>query len=123
MGVPCHLVGMPMCVWFTILALISVAVHRMSRPTYQELIQLLNEAERDQSDVQSTAELLAARFRDLYPHISICRPGRFLETVGLIAGPIRNGKLKEPSCESYLKKHWIPRTRNTGTQGMQLYTN
>ena len=94
----------------------------MSQPTYKKLIKLLSEAEKDQSDVQSTAELLAARIRDLYPHISISRPGRFLETVRRIAGPIRNGKLKGPSNKSYLKRHWIPRTRNAVTQGMQLHS-
>ena len=52
----------------------------MSHPTYSELIQLLSEAERDQSDLQSVAELLAGRFCDLCPHIKISRPGRFLET-------------------------------------------
>jgi len=93
----------------------------MSQPTYKELIELLNEAERDQSDVQSTAELLAARFCDRYPHISVSRPGRLLDSVQRIAGPIQNGKLKGPSRKLYLKRHWSPRIRNTGTQGMQLH--
>ena len=90
----------------------------MSHPTYSELIQLLSEAERDQSDLQSVAELLAGRFCDLCPHIKISRPGRFLETVRRIAGPIRSGRLKGDSRKSYLERHWIPRTRNIASQGM-----
>lgn len=109
-----------------VLALILIAVHRftteMSQPTYKELIQLLSEAEKDQSDMQSTAELLAARFRDLYPHVSISRPGRFLETVRRIAGPIQNSKLKGVSRKLYLKRRWSPRSRNTVAQGMPLRT-
>ena len=98
----------------------------MSQPTYKELIQLLDGAERDSSATQSTAELLAARFCHLYPHITISRPGRFLETVRRIEGPIRSGKLKGPSRKLYMRRHWTPRTRNTVMQGMQftcLYSN
>ena len=90
----------------------------MDRPTHQELIKLLSQAEKDQSEVESIAELLAASFQDAFPHVSISRPGRFLETVRRIAGPIRSRKLKGPSRKSYLKRHWVPRTRNTVAQGM-----
>ena len=53
----------------------------MDQPTNQELIKLLSQAEKDQSEVESIAKLLAARFQDAFPHVSISRPGRFLETV------------------------------------------
>ena len=100
----------------------------VSTPTYRELIKLLNKAETAASSRQpgvlSTAELLTTQFSRLYPHIKIGRPGRFLETVRRIDGPIRNGKLKGTCRQSYLKRRWTPRTRNPGTQceGMYNYT-
>jgi hypothetical protein len=89
----------------------------MSKPSYKDLIQLLSAAERDQGNVRSTAELLTARFRDLYPHINISRPARFLETVRRIDGPIRSGRLKGFSRELYLERHWTPRVRNKAAKG------
>ena len=38
----------------------------------------------------SVAETLAARFSRCFPHIEVLRPGRFLETVRMIAGPIKH---------------------------------
>ena len=90
----------------------SIAI-MSNQPTYQDLIQLLGEAEREQDDQRSTAEVLTARFRQLYPHIEICRPGRFLATVQQIDGPIRNNRLKGSSRKLYLKRIWTPRIRNT----------
>ncbi len=87
----------------------------MSAPTYQELIGLLTEVEGVvlcQHGALSTAELLTTRFSELYPHIKIGRPGRFLETVRRIEGPIRNGKLKGSPQKLYLERQWTPRTRN-----------
>ena len=91
---------------------------KMSGPTYKELIELLDEVESlDLGPSRSTAEVLASRFCDSYPLIKIGRPGRFLETVQRISGPIKNGKLKRTSRKSYLKTRWTPRTRNIRAQG------
>ena len=90
-----------------------------SAPTYLELIQLLNESESaaiDPCNVHSTAEILTTRFSERYPHIKIGRPGRFLETVRRIDGPIKSDRLKGTSRRSYLKRKWTPRTRNTVSQ-------
>ena len=78
----------------------------MSVPTYQELVELLNQAERDTTDPQSvfsTAEVLTTAFTQRYPHISIGRPGRFLETVHWINLPVTSGRLEGSSLQTYLK--------------------
>ena len=89
-------------------------------PTYQELIELLNDAESTTGGALSTAELVAEEFKQRCPHIYIGRPGRFLETIKRISGPIINHKLDESSNTSYLKRQWKPRIRNVTTecQGM-----
>ena len=85
----------------------------MAAPTYQELISLLNKAESESAGgAVSVAELLTAKFGHRYPHIRIGRPGRFLETVRRIAGPIKHQRLKGSARRSYLKRRWTPRTRN-----------
>jgi len=85
-------------------------------PTYQELIELLNDAESVTEGVLSTAEHVAEEFRTRYPHIYIGRPGRFLETIKRISGPIVNHKLNISSRKSYLKRQWKPRIRNVTTE-------
>lgn len=85
----------------------------MAEPTYKDLIDLLNEAERDDN---STAEVLTTMFCEAYPHIPVSRPGRFLETVRRIDGPVRNGKLKGSARTLYLKRTWTPRIRNTASK-------
>lgn len=86
----------------------------MAQPTYKNLIKLLDEAE---SDENSTAEVLAAMFHETYPHISVGRPARLLETVRRIAGPIQNGRVKGAARTLYLKRTWTPRIRNTAPKG------
>ena len=69
----------------------------MTAPTYQQLIELLEEAEKLASQpgaVLSAAELLTTNFSHLYPHIKIGRPGRFLETVHRINGPMKSSSLR-----------------------------
>ena len=68
---------------------------KMSAPTYQELIELLSEAERKTADPHSKlspAEVLTTSFSQRYPHIPIGRPGRFLETVQRISSPLKHSK-------------------------------
>lgn len=81
----------------------------MTKPTYKDLVELLDEAERDDNP---TAEVLAAMFCEAYPHIPVGRPRRLLETVRRIDGPIRNGKLKGSARTLYLERTWTPRIRN-----------
>ena len=85
----------------------------MAEPTYKDLIDLLNEAEKADN---STAEVLATLFCEAYPHISVSRPARLLETVRRIAGPVKCGKLKGSARTLYLKRTWTPRIRNTAPQ-------
>ena len=75
---------------------------KMNAPTYHELIKLLGEAEGATASQHSTAELLTSKFCECYPLIQIGRPGRFLETVRRIDGPISTGKLKGSSQILYL---------------------
>ena len=90
----------------------------MAAPTYQELIGMLNKTESEASDgAVSVAELLTTKFGHRYPHIKIGRPGRFLETVRRIAGPVKHQRLKGSVRRSYLKRRWTPRTRNVKCLG------
>lgn len=94
-------------------------------PTYGELINFLNAAEvaseRD-SNGQSVAEILTEIFSSKYPHLPISRPSRFLDTVRRVAAPTRPSAIGQqklvgsPNC-SYLRRRWVPRTRNK--QGIQ----
>lgn len=87
----------------------------MATPTYQQLIQILSKAESEAANdgAASVAEILAAKFSHRFPHIGVRRPGRFLETVRRIAGPIKHQRLIGSARRSYLKRRWTPRTRNT----------
>ena len=87
----------------------------MTAPTYQQLIELLEEAEQLADSEHSIAELLTINFSRLFPHIKIGRPGRFLETVHRINSPLIKGTLAKSFYESYLLKEWMPRSRNPGT--------
>lgn len=90
----------------------------MATPTYQHLIGMLSKAESEAAGGSlSVAELLSCKFSHRFPHVQIGRPGRFLETVRRIAGPIRRERLKGTARRSYLKRHWAPRTRNTTSFG------
>ena len=62
--------------------------------------------------ILSTAEVLTAKFSELFPHVKIGRPGRFLETVRRLQAPLRSGRLKGSCHRSYLKRTWMPRLRN-----------
>ena len=85
----------------------------MATPTYQQLIGMLDKAESEAAGgAVSVAELLCSKFSHRFPHIRVGRPGRFLETVRRIAGPIKCQRLKGSARRSYLKRRWAPRTRN-----------
>ena len=79
-------------------------------PTYQDLIDLLDEAEASE---KPTAEVLATMFCEAYPHIPISRPARLLETARRIAGPIRKGSTTGSAHTLYLRRTWTPRIRNS----------
>lgn len=99
----------------------QVSSHNMAlhdKPTYGDLILLLESAEAEAEISNATiADLLAAKFSDEYPHFSVSRPSRFLDTVRRIAAPTRPSAIGSkkldgsPLC-SYLKRYWAPRTRN-----------
>ena len=84
----------------------------MAQPTYKELLELLEQAESQAGAQLSTAELLTAKFSELYPHITIGRPGHFLETVRRISAPVKSGKLQADDERLYLEREWTPRIRN-----------
>lgn len=85
----------------------------MAQPTYNDLLDLLEQVESQTGSHLSTAELLTIKFSESYPHIPISRPCRFLETVKRITAPIVNGRLQGDKKE-YLERVWTPRIRNTG---------
>ena len=85
-------------------------------PTYGDLLNLLDEAEQQQSD--DLAHSLAQKFSMLYPHISVTREDTFLKTVQRLAAPTRPSalgpkKLQGIDLRNYKKQLWIPRIRNT----------
>lgn len=90
-------------------------------PTYGELIRMLCEAEAEaeaEGTQKSTPDILASKFSSHYPQIPISRPHRFCDTVKRIAGPTRPSaigetKLNGSPLQSYSKRHWAPRIRNT----------
>ena len=87
----------------------------MTAPTYQQLIELLDEAEKLEPESSlSVAEILTTNFSIAHPDIKIGRPKRFLETVSRISAPVKKGKLETTHLMSYLQREWIPRVRNEG---------
>ena len=63
----------------------------MDAPNHQQLIGMLEKAESQAVEGgMSVAELLTSKFANRFPHIRIGRPGRFLETVRQISGPIKH---------------------------------
>jgi len=91
-------------------------------PTYGELIDFLNEAERSCSRDKSTAELLCSKTKEAYPHIRIARTKRFYDTIMNIAAPVMKGKLSESELMSYRDRKWIPRIRNSqGRLSVQMW--
>jgi hypothetical protein len=90
----------------------------MVSPTYGELIEFLNDAENEEDTSRGVAEILTENFSAKYPHISISRPCRFLDTVKRIAAPTRSSCLGKPKLvgsplHSYLSRNWSPRIRNS----------
>ena len=83
--------------------------------TYKEIIEVLEKADGATYSTQSTSKLVYQEFTQHHPNIYVGRPSRFLETARRIAGPIKNGKLQGTARESYLKRQWKPRVRNTTT--------
>ena len=90
----------------------------MAQPTYKVMIRLLEQAEAQAGPQLSVAEALTVNFSELYPHIEIARPGRFLETVKRISAPVKSGTLKKSDRRSYLERCWAPRIRNLTFKGM-----
>ena len=84
-------------------------------PTYGELIQMLESAEREAKiSEESVPELLLSYF---HPFIPIGRASRFYDTVQRITAPTRSSarvkQLDGSPLHSYLKRVWMPRIRNT----------
>ena len=98
----------------------------MAFPTYGELLQFLEYAERNaDKESQSVSELLVLRLHDNYPCVNIGRPSRLLDTVRRIAAPTRpsaaeKSKLNGSSLRSYLKRRWSPRVRNMPSKGLHI---
>lgn len=90
----------------------------MAQPTYGDIINMLKDVEIEaQSSEMSAVDILTAKFRHEYPHIVINRPSRFLDSIRRIAAPTRPSavgpsKLSGSPLRTYLKRTWVPRTRN-----------
>ena len=90
-------------------------------PTYGELIDLLDNSEKNCSLSDNVLDILYSKFKDTYPGISIGHCKRFHATVMRIAAPTRSslrgpGKIYGSLLTRYRKKKWIPRIRNSGKQ-------
>ncbi len=86
-------------------------------PSYGDLIDLLKETESDANTKESVANIFSRKFAASYPHISISRPSRFLDTVRRLAAPTKPSvvgqqKLMGSPLVSYRHRQWMPRTRN-----------
>ena len=89
-------------------------------PTYGKLIDILQAAEiACEADHQkhSVAEVLVEKFTSNYPHISVSRPTRFLDTVRRLAAPTKPSALGEQKLlgsplVTYRRRVWIPRRRH-----------
>ena len=96
--------------------LCSLGTMSSPKPTYGELIHMLEAAE-GQSKISGESELLASYFHRQYPFIPIGRPSRFHDTVQRIAAPTQcntmGKQLGGSPLRSYLKRVWMPRIRNT----------
>lgn len=96
-----------------------------SFPTYGEPIAFLEAAERE-CDGTATAEILALKVSMKYPDVPICRPSRFLDTVKRQAAPTKLSpvgppKLTDSPLCSYLRREWLPRTRNVPGTFLQVH--
>ena len=89
------------------------------RPTYGELIDLLQEVEQESPNNEN---LLYSKFKELYPKIYVGCPRRFYETVTHLEAPTKSslrGKsgLTGSLLTSYWKRSWQPRLHNLGVKG------
>ena len=110
------------CVYYIIQWLIMARPGK-AWPTYGELIEMLkvSETANARSCNSGVAEILTAEFQQRYPQIPVSRPSRFLDTVRRLEAPTRpssigESKLAGSPLNSYLKRRWIPRIRNTHQQ-------
>ena len=99
--------------------LYNVLVLADKKPTYGELIDLLEEVERESPNDEN---LLCSKFKMLYPKFYVGRPRRFYETVSRLAAPTKNSLrghtslTGSPLC-SYRRRLWQPRLRNLAVKG------
>ena len=102
---------------------VTLSMAEVEWPTYGMLIDMLKYSESKAKSISNgatvtVAELLAAEFKQQFPHIPVSRPSRFLDTVRRLEAPTRpssigESKLNGSPLRSYLKRRWIPRIRNT----------
>ena len=86
-------------------------------PSYGELIDFLQVAEDACGQKDSVADILTEKFTSSYPHIPICRPTRFLDTVRRLAAPTKSSavgekKLLGSPLITYRRRVWVPRSRH-----------
>lgn len=99
-----------------------VAFFMQECPSYGEMIDLLEDVEIEVAkENRPIADILVEKFTANYPHIPICRPSRFLDTVRRLAAPTKPSavgkqKLIGSPLASYRRRHWMPRNRHK--QGM-----
>jgi len=97
---------------------IHTFITAVAKPSYGELIDMLNAAEREAARSINThaSILLLEKFRQIYKHVSIGRPERFYDTVCRIAAPTRpslrgTAKLLGSPLETYRRRTWV--SKNT----------
>lgn len=109
--------------WYSYLLLLLVLVIwlyysliAMAKPSYGELIDMLNAAESEAAKCRNThaSILLHENFREKYNNVSIGRPERFYDTVSRIAAPTRpslkgTAKLLGSPLITYRRRTWVPK--------------
>ena len=100
----------------SIMPLFCLYIYIYSPPTYKQMIELLDEARREQ--VKSggyLGDLLSELFRKKFPNIQIStRPICFLQAIKCIEAPLSSShqKLDKPTRNKYLEKFWKPKVNN-----------
>ena len=86
----------------------------MAQLTYGEIVKILEDVE---ILVKCLLLIFSVKFSQKYPHIVTSRPSCLFDSINRIAAPTRPSavgpsKLNGSPLRTYLKRTWVPRTRN-----------
>ena len=99
----------------------------MAKPSYGELIDILNAAESEAAKSRNThtSTLLLEKFKQSYKHVSISQPECFYDTVCRIAAPTKpslkgTAKLLGSPLVTYRRRTWVPKIQEKKIK-LQVY--